>query len=326
MLLKHQRNLVFALAITAGLSAYATSANAQVQENILPPPTRLTVERIADGVYSGRGGVGAWGGIIIGTEGVIVIDPQETPAGRERLFAEIAKLTPKPVTHVIITHANPDHFRGLIGLPREVTIIAHENAARDMDMMTNFMAEVPLWRYYLPSFTFDKKAEITIHGVKMQLLHWAPAHTSGDTSIYLPDKKVVFVGDLANPIPNIHLKNYGSSEGMLVTLKGLVDLDADTYVRGHGERAPKAEMQKILADTTVRRAKIKQLFDQGKSLTEAMREMGDAVTPTAANAPPPRLTFTGIVYRELTNGAICTGKKGGLPACAPNYSWLHLNQ
>ena len=325
--MKSQKNLAFVIAMIAGLGACATFASAQ--DNVQGPetrPSRLTVERITEGVYSGRGGVGAWGGIIVGTEGVIVIDPQETPAQREKLFAEIAKITPKPVTHVIITHANPDHVRGLFGLPREVTIMGQENMAREMDLATKFVEEHAEWRYYLPTFVYDKRADLKIHGVNLTLLHWAPAHTSGDTSIYLPDKKLVFIGDLGNAIPNVHLENFGSSEGMIETYKGLIALDADTYVPGHGERLTKAGMQKILDNAIAMKAKIKQLFDEGKSLNDIRKAMGENVTPASPNITPPRLTFVGVVYRELSKGPICTGTKGGLPACAPNYSWLDLKE
>jgi glyoxylase-like metal-dependent hydrolase (beta-lactamase superfamily II) len=54
----------------------------------------------------------------------------------------------------------------------------------------------------------------TIDGVKMTLIHIAPAHTSGDLAVYLPDEKVVISGDLIGPAdPLIHRNKNGESEG-----------------------------------------------------------------------------------------------------------------
>jgi hypothetical protein len=72
-------------------------------------------------------------------------------------------------------------------------------------------------------------------------------------------------------------------------------LDSDRFVPGHGDVQTKAAIQKGLADAEAKRAKIKELVAQGKSLDEIRAAVGD---------PPARgriITFTEVVYRELTN-------------------------
>lgn len=61
----------------------------------------------------------------------------------------------------------------------------------------------------LPTKTYDKTNNETIDGVRFQLYHWAPAHTSGDTVVYVADEKIVFGGDLLvtnRPDTIIHLE------------------------------------------------------------------------------------------------------------------------
>src|SRR5581483_8479551 len=114
-------------------------------------------------------------------------------------------------------------------------------------------------------------------GVKVQLLHWAPAHTSGDLVVYLPDQKIVFTGDIIAtqlPDPLIHLEKNGSSEGWIATAKGIVALNADQFVPGHGNVLMKSDIQKRLTDAEAKRAKIKELVAQGKSLDEIRKEVG----------------------------------------------------
>jgi glyoxylase-like metal-dependent hydrolase (beta-lactamase superfamily II) len=150
----------------------------------------------------------------------------------------------------------------------------------------------------LPTRLVSKNTEtLNIDGLKIELYHWGPAHTSGDEVVYLPAEKIVFTGDICSPEqpdPIIHPEKNGSSEGWIETTKGMVALKADRYVPGHGQVQSKAEIQKGLDAAAAKRAKIKELVAQGKSLDEIKAAVGD---------PPGKgriITFTEVVYGELT--------------------------
>ena len=301
--LKYQRNLAFGFAVIAGLSGFAALVCAQ--EGTSPPP--LKVNRLADGVYWVQGGVGSHTGILVGTDGVVLVDPKETPESAKGVLAEVAKLTPKPVTTVIVTHSNADHVRGLPGYPKGTNIIAHANCAKDLDMETHFVEEYPELREHLPTHVVDKSTSLKLHGINIQLLHFAPAHTNGDLIVFLPDHKIAFDGGVIGT--NVHLENGGSTEGLIESLKGIVALDFDTIVHGHRGPQTKAEVRKVLADTTAKREKIKQLFAEGKSLDEIEKAVGETVKPRVAVSPLPPLrtfrpfrsmSFTEVVYTELS--------------------------
>jgi glyoxylase-like metal-dependent hydrolase (beta-lactamase superfamily II) len=144
--------------------------------------------------------------------------------------------------------------------------------------------------------------------VKVDVLHWSPAHTSGDLVVYLPDQKIVSTGDIIAtqiPDPLIHLEKNGSSEGWITTTKGIVALNADQFVPGHGDVQAKTAIQKRLADTEAKRAKIKDLVAQGKSLDEIKAAVGDPPPaqgrgPGGGRGGPAFASFSEVVYRELT--------------------------
>src|SRR5436853_6195100 len=117
--------LVFAIALTA--MSFGAVAKAQQQ----PPP--LSVKELNGGVYWTQGGAGGNTGIIVGKDGVIVIDAKTTPASAKDMLAEIAKITPKPVTTVILTHSDGDHVNGLAAFPAGLTIISQENCKKEME-------------------------------------------------------------------------------------------------------------------------------------------------------------------------------------------------
>src|SRR5579872_4979576 len=113
------------LAVVVSLGAGASIAGAQ------QPPAPLVVRQLKPDVYWVEGGAGANTGFIIGKAGVIVIDAKTTPDSAKDMLAEIGKITPKPVTHVILTHSDGDHVNGLAAFPLGLTIIAHETNKKE---------------------------------------------------------------------------------------------------------------------------------------------------------------------------------------------------
>ena len=157
----------------------------------------------------------------------------------------------------------------------------------------------------LPTKTYDKTDELTIDGVHIRLYHWAPGHTSGDTIVYLPDEKVVFGGDLLvtnRPDTTIHMEKNGSAAGWIKNAKGMLGLDADMYLTGHGEVMTKADVQKKLDFIQDKYDKIKAMVAQGKSLDEVKTSFGEptAAPPPNPNGAPPAATLTEVIYKEAS--------------------------
>jgi len=249
-------------------------------------------------VYVANGG-GGTSTIVIGQNGVIVVDAKNREPDGKQLFEEVGKLTNKPITTVIFTHSDPDHVRGLTGFPKglHLTIIAHENDKKeiDQDLAAGGQASPP--KEYLPNkiVTQDRES-MTIEGVKMTLIHIAPAHTSGDLAVYFPDYKVVASGDLlGDGDPSIHLFKNGTSEGWIRFVSALVGLDADSFVRGHADVGTKEQARQALANAIAKRGKIADLVKQGKSLDDIKQALGEPVKPSGRFQ-----TFTETTYEELT--------------------------
>jgi cyclase len=287
-------------AAVMGLSALASLCVAQG-----PAPAPLVVHQLKPNVYWIEGG-GGNSGVIVGDKGVIVVDAKTTPAAGKELLDDIAKITPKPVTTVILTHSDGDHVNGLASFPAGITVIAHENNKKEQDAALAAGGRGAPPSGHLPTQIISKnKDDLKIDGVKVQVLHWAPAHTSGDLVVYLPAEKIVFTGDIITTQPDalIHLEKNGSSEGWVATAKGTAALNADQFVPGHGDVMTKAAVQKKATDVAAKRAKIKDLVAQGKSLDEIRTAVGDpapAQAKAGGRGGPGFASFTEVVYRELT--------------------------
>ncbi len=295
-----RRGFFFGFAAIASLSVLAALAVAQG-----PAPAPLMVHQLKPNVYWVEGG-GGNSGVIVGDKGVIVVDAKTTAAAGKELLDDIAKITPKPVTTVILTHSDGDHVNGLASFPAGITIIAHENNKKEQDAALAAGGRGAPPAGHLPTQTISKnKDDLKIDGVKVEVLHWAPAHTSGDLVVYLPSEKIVFTGDIITTQPDalIHLEKNGSSEGWVTTAKGTAALNADQFVPGHGDVLTKGAVQKKATDVAAKRAKIKDLVAQGKSLNDIKTAVGDpppAQGKGGGRGGPAFPTFTEVVYQELT--------------------------
>ena len=287
------RHCVFGLAFVAGLTALGALAFAQA------PNQSLTHKKVKDNIYFVEGG-GGNSSIIIGQNGVTVVDVKTTLEAGKGIVDEVGKLTNKPITTVILTHSDGDHVNGLPAFPKGITIIAHENDKKEMEQALAAGARGAPPKEYLPNKVVTQNRETdTINGVKMTLIHIANAHTSGDLAVYLPDEKVAITGDLIGPgDPLIHRNKNGESEGWIRFVSALVQLDANTYVLGHADPETKAQVEANLKNAEEKHAKIAALVKQNKSLDEIKQSFGEAAKP---GAPPPRFpSYTETTYEELT--------------------------
>ena len=267
-----------------------------------PAAAPLVVHAIKDGKLYWVEGGGGNSGIIIGQTGVVVIDTKTTSAAAQALIAEVAKLTPKPITHVIETHSDGDHVNGVVAFPPSVKVIAHVNNRREQIAEPLFAAvEVDGGKCLPPQdrlpnmLVFKDKVSTTLDGERVELLHFGPAHTTGDLVVYLPAYKVAFTGDLLTSNVLIHAEKHGSFEGWFKSAQGLLALDATQYVPGHAPKPDnKAELRRRVADLQAKRDKVDALVAQGKSLAEVKLAMGDPPTDAIGcrGIPFPSLGWT----------------------------------
>ena len=245
-------------------------------------------------VYWVEGG-GGNSTVIVTKNGVIVVDAKVSKAGGQELLDDIAKITPKPVEAVIETHSDGDHVNGLAAFPAGVKVIAQENNKKEQEAALAKGGQGAPPADHQPSQVVTKEKEtLTIDGEKLELYHWAPAHTSGDLVVYLPAEKIVATGDIIaanNPYPRIHDEKNGSTAGWITTAKGIAGLDSDTFVPGHGPLQTKADIQKRINDAIERRDKVIAETKQGKSLDEIKTDVGD-------NDKLNYKSWTQVVYEE----------------------------
>jgi cyclase len=262
-------------------------------------PSALTAEKITENIYIVKGGM-ANTGFVVGEKEVAAIDAEMTADLAQKMIEEIKKVTPKPLTKMILTHSDADHVNGLVGFPKGLEIISSSVAKKEMEEAAkapNGQALLP----FLPTKTFTDKLDIDLGTERIQLLHFGPAHTSGDAVLFFPARKLAFVGDLVfiGRDPLIHRIKGGNSTGLIKTLQALVALNADRYVPGHGNIIAKSEVETAMKSLQEKQEKVKLLVREGKTLAEVKQAFGIPDSP----AKPGGMSFPSVVevmYQELS--------------------------
>lgn len=184
-------------------------------------------------------------GIVITSEGVVVIDALGSPPLAQRLIDEIATVTRLPIRMVIVTHYHADHIYGLQAFKaRGVQIVGHR-AAREYLHSDTARLRLEASRQELfpwvdentqllePDRWIDDEASLRVGDTEFILRHVGPAHTPEDLVVYLPKVGVLFAGDLVfrGRIPYVGQAN---SRRWIDAIDKLMSFQARLIVPGHG--------------------------------------------------------------------------------------------
>jgi glyoxylase-like metal-dependent hydrolase (beta-lactamase superfamily II) len=234
--------LCFWLATVVGLFAPVT-ANAT-------PPLRLT-----DGVYAVTATPGPPdlinrgrthnSGLLIGAQGVVVIDPGPSRRDGQRLLRTLRTLTRKPVVAVILTHAHPENVlaAAVVAGARAPVIASHrtyalmqERCSECLQRLTGMTGESAMTgtTIRLPDQTVAEGiTERRYGGRAVQLIHTGWGHTAGDLAVLDVESGTLFTGGLANNgvMPDMH---EARTRGWITALQRLEALEPRRVVPGEG--------------------------------------------------------------------------------------------
>lgn len=148
-------------------------------------------------------------GVVIGDDGVLIVDAQATPAMAEAVIARVRQVTDKPITHVVLSHYHAVRVLGASAY-RDAKVILASDATRALivergtqDMESEIGRFPRLFRgretipgLTWPGITFAGEMSVWLGKREVRLKHLGRGHTAGDTIAFVPDAGVMFSGDL----------------------------------------------------------------------------------------------------------------------------------
>ena len=257
-------------------------------------PVKMIPVKVTDGIYMFEHSQGSGNStVVITDDGVLVFDFHI--ANADQTLAGIRKLTDKKVKYLISSHSAGDHASGAWHFREDKPIyIATKNQVQDM-----FMQEAqefkerkdsndPRYAAYKqgelvrPDIGFDGTMTLYFGGLTFQITAEGRGHSTGDLTVYIPQKRVMLTGDLLDT--EIH-PGQGESAGVFFSnVKGWIrildnimarNLPVDTYIPGHGPvhigRGIK-DLEEQKRYFVVMRDEVGKMVQAGKSLEQIEKE------------------------------------------------------
>jgi cyclase len=208
-------------------------------------PVQFSLVEVADGVFGYVQPDGSWminnTGFIVAKGGVTAIDASSTERRTRNFLSVIGGVTAAPVRTLVNTHHHPDHTAGN-GLFAAATIVAHDRARSEMKLL-GLPHNSGVWtdvdygdlELTLPFLTFADRLTLWADDLRCELLYaGAPAHTTNDIVVWIPERSVLFAGDLLFNGGTPFLLS-GSVLGAIDVLENFLrPLGAKTIIPGHG--------------------------------------------------------------------------------------------
>jgi cyclase len=271
------------LGYTVLCAAPAAAQLANLDEALRTTP--ITTKQLAENFHV-LFGVGGNILVSIGANGVLIVDDQ-FPQMVPKYKAKIGELGGGAVNFAINTHWHFDHADGNQVLGPEGTWLVSHETSRQMMMKNNVINLVSQQRDQpayaetaWPVLTYDDTMRFHFNGERIDLMHFGPAHTTGDTAVIFREHKTVHMGDVYNNAgyPFIDADNGGSLNGVIeFCSKVLGEIDS-TYivVPGHGPVADGQALAEYVAMLTMIRDRMDALIGSGATL-----EQVEAARPTS---------------------------------------------
>lgn len=175
-----RRKRAFVLGLLTGAGAVAAAAAGGTQEDARP--VAIQSMDVGENLYVISGGGGHTALLVTDGHGAVLVDTKNPGWGPSVLDA-VRAVTDQPVTTIINTHAHGDHVGGNAHFSEAVRIVAHENARAEMAGSE-------------PTETFSETLSLFEGRDRIDLHHFGPAHTGGDTIVVFPALGAAHVGDL----------------------------------------------------------------------------------------------------------------------------------
>ena len=172
-------------------------------------------------------------GVIVTSEGVVVLDALSSEALARAERGAIAGTTGQPVRLLVSSTHHNQYSRGNVAYA-DVLKIGHENYRTDLlALMQREKVPAEEQRARLPNQTFRDRLTLHLGGKEIQILHLGRAHTRGDSVIFVPQDRIVYLSELYFAEQFLFI-NDGYGLDWLRALDTIAALDADIFVPGHG--------------------------------------------------------------------------------------------
>lgn len=206
--------------------------------------------------------------VLVTSEGLILVD-NKLEIDFDNLMTQIRAISKEPIRYVINTHYHGDHSGGNVKMQAQnIQVVASERARRKM---------VEVSQPGAPNVTLDDRLRLYLGGKRVEVRHFGRAHTDGDVVAYFPDHRVVAMGDLFTVgeglPPLVDYPGGGSTREWPHSLDGVLTLDFDTAIPGHGKPTTKDELRTYRDNIAALGQRVHEMLTKNATRAEVEKEL-----------------------------------------------------
>ena len=223
-------------------------------------------------------------GFIVGTKATLVVDAGMGPKNGQTVLRELAGVSKNSAVYLTTTHFHPEHVTGAQAFPSSTIIIRNEVQQDEVvkkqpERIENFSQRSSEIKALLqdvkprpPDILFDRELKLDLGGVTARLFWRGPAHTKGDTYIFVEEDGVLFTGDvIVNRFFPIMPDAESSGKNWLAILDDLEAIHPRIVVPGHGEVGDASLFGKEHDYLRTVQSRVEELKKQGMSSEETAK-------------------------------------------------------
>lgn len=266
-----------ALLMSTSLADMARAAGVPKPEQ-LAPDVYAVIGATGEAAPANHGVVGNLG-ILVGPEGVILIDTGTSARQARQLLADVREISARPVVLAINTHQNPAFVFGNGTLRSAgVPILAHvgtdtlinERCIRCLKQLNSALGahEMEGTEVVRPTLTVERSTSITAGGRTIDILYYGPSSSPGSIAVYDRQSGIVFGGGLVSldRIPDMKDADIGYWRAALSSLQAL---GATRIVPGEGPVSLPSRLAELDGYLARVGPAVQAAFEQGISLGNA---------------------------------------------------------
>jgi glyoxylase-like metal-dependent hydrolase (beta-lactamase superfamily II) len=247
---------------------------------------------VAEGIYAYVGdtegrtydneGLNANIGLVVTPAGAVLIDSGATFQSARKIHDAARKVTSQPVKWVINTGDQDHRWLGNGYFTAQgIETIAHADAQADMKSRSGeHMEGLKVLRERLDGtvptlptrFVTAQDTRLELGGTVIELKHRKGGHTPGDTLVWLPQKNVLFAGDVVYVDRVLGLHAVSNTRNWLESFAVIDELKPQVIVPGHGNVTNLGTAQAHTRDLLLAlRAHMRKAVDDGVDLGAAVK-------------------------------------------------------
>ncbi|WP_331772848.1 MBL fold metallo-hydrolase (plasmid) [Embleya sp. NBC_00888] len=240
---------------------------------------------------------GTWGwsnaGLITGDGESLLVDTLFDLAMTREMLQGMRPVTDDlPIRTVVNTHANGDHWFGN-ELVADCEIIASRATAEEMatngpelirDLLGRQGAVGRFARHIFEPFdfsditpqvatrTFDDELTLVVGGTEVRIINLGPAHTGGDSVVFVPSERVLYAGDLLF-IGGTPISWAGPISNWITACDRMLALEPERVVPGHGPVVAATDIHQVRDYLVWVQEEARARHDRGMSPQDAVRDI-----------------------------------------------------